>query len=279
MFKINIGFAPLGYKSFVFNGGEVFIKLDYVRDIGNAPVHIVGNIENSNDIMELLMLTDAIKRSYPESKIYLTLPYFPYARQDRVMELGQSLSVKIMADLINAQGYNKVTIYDAHSDVTTALINRGVNIDQSEFVYFFVKENSLEKCILVAPDSGALKKTMKSAQRLGMEIVRADKNRDVKTGEILETVVYSDDVGDKDFLILDDICDGGRTFIELAKVLKTKTTGKVYFYVTHGIFANGLMVFNGVIDGIFCRNLFNSVNHNSMAEYIEAGNIFKYLRG
>lgn len=264
MSKVYIGQAPVEYKTFVFNGGEVFVKLEKAP-YGRAPTGIVlaGSIENSDQVMELLMLTDALKREYPGCPIYLTLPYFPYARQDRVMEKGQSLSVKVMADLINSQGYRTVTIYDPHSDVTPALIDRVDVVEQYDFVYSFTKAHgNLEDAILVAPDSGALKKTMKTAYQLSMDMVRADKNRDVKTGQITETVVYTDHVGDRDFLIVDDICDGGRTFIELAKVLRTKTTGKIYLYVTHGIFANGLEVFDGIIDKVYCVNVFSKADKN-----------------
>ena len=69
--------------------------------------------------------------------------------------------------------------------------------------------------------------------------IRADKKRDPSNGEITGTVVYSEHLGSQDVLIVDDICDGGRTFIELAKELRHLTTGRIYLYVTHGIFSKG----------------------------------------
>jgi ribose-phosphate pyrophosphokinase len=71
-----------------------------------------------------------------------------------------------------------------------------------------------------------------------------------------------EELAKKDFLIVDDICDGGRTFIELAKVLRPWTTGKIYLYVTHGIFSNGLDVFNSLIDGVYTANPFPKVDLN-----------------
>ena len=113
-----------------------------------------------------------------------------------------------------------------------------------------------KEAILVSPDAGANKKVFEFAKLHGYKrVVRADKVRDVSTGEILSTQVFSEHVGNADFLMLDDICDGGRTFIELARELRKLTTGKIFLYVTHGIFSKGGDVFDGFIDQIYTSNL------------------------
>ena len=114
--------------------------------------------------------------------------------------------------------------------------------------------------ILVSPDAGSLKKVSKVAREFNCKMVRADKTRSVIDGSITGTVVYSESVGDKDFLIIDDICDGGRTFIELAKELRKLTTGKIKLYVTHGIFSKGLDVLTEHIDEIYCACPFPEVD-------------------
>jgi ribose-phosphate pyrophosphokinase len=80
--------------------------------------------------------------------------------------------------------------------------------------------------------------------------------------------VYSEHVRDHNFLIVDDICDGGRTFIELAKVLRPLTNGSIFLYVTHGIFSQGLDVFKGVIDHIYTANLFNPSHEGELVTVI-----------
>lgn len=80
-----------------------------------------------------------------------------------------------------------------------------------------------------------------------------NKARNVQTGEITGTEVYGD-VKDKVVLIIDDICDGGRTFIELGKVLKERGASKVILYVTHGIFSQGKQVFEGIIDEVYAKH-------------------------
>ncbi len=108
----------------------------------------------------------------------------------------------------------------------------------------------------VSPDAGANKKTMELSKYFNhSNFLRADKNRNLHTGEILETVVYG--VIPPEVIIADDICDGGRTFIELAKVLKAKGAKKVYLYVTHGIFSKGTKpLLDAGIDTIFTTNAY-----------------------
>jgi ribose-phosphate pyrophosphokinase len=179
-----------------------------------------------------------------------------------------------MANLINSQNYREVNIWDAHSDVTPALINRVVSTPVEDIISEVVANSSMydraimngRNTILVAPDAGSIKKISKVAQKFSYPMVRADKHRDVATGQITETVVYSENVGGKNFLIVDDICDGGRTFTELADKLRLLTTGKIMLYVTHGIFSKGLEVFEGKIDKIFCPNVFSTVQDHPILE-------------
>ena len=255
--------TSITYKMLKFTGGEIHVALQPPDTCPNQMIQpevtytICAYITDSDDIMELLMLVDAMRRAGAKH-LKLFCPYVPYARQDRVMNPGETLGIKVFTDLINQCNFEQVEVWDVHSDVTTALLNNVVNIPQEAFLEALPKK-ALANTILVAPDAGANKKTLKVAQALGLEMVRADKVRDTKTGAITDTVVYCDNVGDKNFLIVDDICDGGRTFIELAKKLRPLTTGKIYLYVTHGIFSKGLDVFDE-IDHIFCPVPFPDVD-------------------
>ena len=115
--------------------------------------------------------------------------------------------------------------------------------------------------ILLAPDAGALKKTYKIAKTIeyGKEVIFCEKQRNTKTGEITGTKIYTNAIKDKMFIIFDDICDGGRTFIEIAKVLKAQGAKKVILAVSHGIFSKGLEPLFEYIDEVFCTDSFNSL--------------------
>lgn len=281
--KVYVNGREAPKSSFIFKGGEVQVAVALPSQ-GFSDVLIEAVLKDSNDVMELLMVTDAIKHQVPASlPIHLVMPYVPYARQDRVMNPGEALSIKVFCNLINSQNYASVTIHDPHSDVTPALLNNVKVIPQQELLckdldliigdleltkyldsglpkdeaLYQARQDRMNSIVLVSPDAGANKKILKVAQYNGFShVVRADKVRDVKTNNILETVVYSNPIGSKDFLIVDDCCDGGRTFIELAKVLRPLTNGKIILYVTHGIFSYGLEVFKGFIDEVYCSHSF-----------------------
>ena len=106
---------------FKFSGGECHVKISDLEITERT--NILANLNNSDDVMSLLLIVDAVRRINPSTQVLLTIPYFPYARQDRVCNEGEALSVKVMADLINSLNCAGVTIYDPHSDVTPALLN------------------------------------------------------------------------------------------------------------------------------------------------------------
>ena len=229
----------------------------YFSDI-NAMITM--KFESNEDIINLLMLTDCIRRYYfVKVNISLKLTYMPYARQDRVCNKGEALSVKVIADLINSQNYDRVYTTDAHSEVTPALLNNCINIPLEICASKLKSLFDPTMTILVSPDAGANKKVFQFAKTNGFpEVVRADKTRDVAPGKITGTKVYHELFlkTKKDFLILDDICDGGYTFIQLAKELRKLTTGKVCLYVTHGLFTKGLEPLVVDIDKIYVSNMF-----------------------
>lgn len=243
---------PVPFTRFQFPGGEQHVRLDFTRGIPES-VEITHFIRNSDDIMALFLIIDAYRRHGTEF-IHLTLPYVPYGRQDRVAVEGESLSLKVFCDMLNAAKCSSVTIWDPHSDVTPALINNCVIIPQE---ICMVGVPSLSNPVIVCPDSGARKKIYKVAEWFDYnDILFADKVRDMRTGLLSSPTIgeFKQEWAGRDLLIVDDLCDGGGTFIQLAKVLEKLDIGKIHLYVTHGIFSKGLDVFNGLIDEIYCAN-------------------------
>ena len=255
------------YETIKFPGGEIGVRLDmsahpaYVR---GRYASIRADLKTPSDIMELLMVTNALRHDMCE-KIHLMMPYVPYGRQDRVAVDGESLSIKVFADLINSQNYDSVEIWDPHSDVTPALINNCEILDSRHWIESITPLFFSDKryCCLVAPDLGASKKVAKIAKDLNIGFIQAHKARDPKTGKISDVVILDkleEDLSETSFLIVDDICDGGGTFIQLAKVLKSFKPKSVDLYVTHGIFSKGFNVFDGIINQVFCPNFWDTEN-------------------
>ena len=137
---------------------------------------------------------------------------------------------------------------------------------------------NLNTGLLISPDVGSNKQTAELAKYFNHErFVRADKLRNLSTGEIIETIVYGD-VSGKTVTIPDDICVGGRTFTELAKVLKTKGAAKINLFITHGIFSNGVKtLFDNGIDKVFTTNTYRTSIPNDANENFLQVDVIPYL--
>lgn len=230
----NTSAGEMENQSFLFSGGEVHIKLKDNAD----EVLITTRLNTSDDVMKLLLAVDALRRSGTKN-ISAFIPYLPYARQDRVMVAGEPLSVKVMCDLLNTCNFNTVYIFDVHSEVSLALLNNCRLITNNTLVKTALADQT--DYLLVSPDAGALKKIYKVAEAIHYtaDIILCNKVRDVTNGRIKQITVDSEDLQGKDCYIIDDICDGGATFIGVAKALKARNAGKVYLIVSHGIFSHG----------------------------------------
>lgn len=252
-----------------FPGGELHLTNKWYNDfyLELNPIdrkddvdNVICRIQNSDDFMKLCLFTDAFKRLWKLNN--LIIPYIPYARQDRIPVTGEALSIKVFTDLLNNLGYSKVTVLDPHSDVSTALINNVNIIPQcsiwSNQLIWLYNNNFITDFDLISPDAGALKKIYKLHEyvkekckniRIGM------KHRDVLTGQITGTSIIGEAEA-KTCIIVDDICDGGRTFIELAKVIR-KDYDKLILCITHGIFSNGFDELFKYFDQIYTTNSWN----------------------
>lgn len=239
------------HRVFKFPCGEVHVQVDDSVSSDGFYVNVDFEFDGSDSIIELLLVADALNRlDYHVNT--LTIPYVPFSRQDRVCNPGEPLSVKVFANLINSIAAERVLITDPHSDVTTALINNCDVISQSD-IFFPIILRNFTNYVLVAPDGGSLKKIYTLAKKLKARVVECSKQRDVSTGEITHVEVHALNLYGADAIIVDDCCDGGRSFVEIAKHLKGMQPGKIVLMVTHGFFTKGLQVFDGLIDEIYTR--------------------------
>lgn len=245
-----------------FPGGEVRVKLP---NILSTEARIEAMLFNSDDIMTLVMLVDALREMGVE-KIRLTMPYIPYARQDRVCDEGEAFSIRAFARIINSLNFASVVVWDPHSIVSVALIDRCIVKNQfdiltecKEFKDF--KSNNANYWYLVSPDAGSVKKAediFNKSNGVFDGIIYAEKVRDLATGKIIKTKVDAQEdkygnsvITSSNLLIVDDICDGGRTFIELGKVLTPYGPNSLNLFVTHGIFSQGMKVFEPYFDNVW----------------------------
>lgn len=262
-------------RVFTFAGGESQVVLPdaFIAEAGSvASVRINAWLRTADAVMQLLLLTDAVRRVLPNVPLHLNMPYVPYARQDRVCNPGEALSAKMFCNLINAQAYASVVIADPHSDVVPALLDRVSVVDASVMLAEVLRQSAFARGVtLLAPDAGARKRVQQLAKKLEVEHVAfADKVRDTKTGRISGTSVSSD-LPNLPILVVDDICDGGRTFVELGKALAEVSSQPRYLYVTHGIFSKGFEELNLYYQRIFTAYNWNQSSPNDKLTTITQG--------
>jgi ribose-phosphate pyrophosphokinase len=186
--------------------------------------------------MRLLLLRNAITNKFGSKvNIILEMPYLPYARQDRICEKGEALSIRVFCDLINAQCFDQVRITDCHSDVALALLNNCHHTPQHVAMGMQITTNNRlsNADVLVIPDLGAAKKAEIIAKQYNLLTVQCMKTRIDRDTLVVKPIGK---IPKGKLLVVDDICDGGGTFLALASAFEGKDLNLV---VTHGIFSKG----------------------------------------
>lgn len=270
---VNAENSDIKYKISRYPDGQQSITLDLPdTDLHEKiTVSITSRLNSFKDLEVIIAANQALREfSYVEN-VKLNVPYFLGARSDRKFEAGTSNYLKtVICPIINAQNFSRVTVLDPHSDVLEACLNNYHKHNNHRLVKDALskidnRDGAQDRICLVSPDAGAYKKIFDVAKEFRIEkIITASKVRDLKTGKILRTEIPTlDQHADLKYVIIDDICDGGRTFIELAKAIKgSRPTAKVYLVVTHGIFSAGFAELNQYFEGIYTTNSYRDVSDN-----------------
>ncbi|WP_246452153.1 ribose-phosphate diphosphokinase [Croceimicrobium hydrocarbonivorans] len=182
-------------------------------------------------------------------------------RSDRRFAPNESFDLKIVSDFINRMHFSKVRIFHPHSAVSLALINNSETIDHLPYVAKAYLDSG--RPLLISPDAGAYKELHRIAQQLQADLLPANKVRVNGQPEIL----LQGELLNRNCLIVDDIADGGRTFMALAEKLKSLGAPKVFLYVSHAMFHHGLDAIKPHIDGIYCTNSYRDWDDPLIKQY------------
>lgn len=274
--------SEIKYKISKFPDGQQDIVIDKnsipttLSGVAWVPICITSRFNSFLDL-ELIICTTKALRRLGVSEIHLYIPYLLGARSDRhFQEGGNSYLVDVIAPIINAQNFQSVIVMDVHSDVAAACINRLKSIDNKKLVDFFWKENDKEwkDYVFISPDGGSLKKIYKLADSIGFkgDIITCSKSRD-ENGQLSRVLVplNTKQHSEREFVIIDDICDGGRTFINIADNIKQNgyTKNKIHLIITHGIFSRGFMELLRYFDTIYSTNSYSDAELKEAHEYYE----------
>jgi ribose-phosphate pyrophosphokinase len=272
--KYKISKFPDGQQQLQFEDTQIGLIKGYTNPNFDYQIIIKSRLNNFNDL-ELICCAVASLRELNIEKIHLYTPYFLGSRSDRKFEEGSNNYLKsVICPIINSLNFKSVTVMDPHSDVLEACLNNFNKINNFALVddalSYIIGEGEEDQIVLVSPDAGAYKKVFDVAKEFNIEkIITATKVRDMKTGNILHTEIpVLDQHNDLKYIIIDDICDGGRTFVELAKAIKAgRTTAKIYLIVTHGIFSAGYDQLSEYVDRIYTTNSYKDIDHSLVQQY------------
>lgn len=224
------GVRPARHRVLRFPGGESHV--DFVREepVGLEVIAEIAVLRGAggDDLVAAGMWADAARRA--GRKTLVVLPYIPGARQDR----GAPLGAGVYARIINAMGVDRVVAFDPHSDVSPALIDRLsiVTLDRLD-----LWRSLGDFAGVIAPDAGARKRAELVADRLDLPVYQAMKHRDRRTGALsgfaCEPLPHCGRL-----LVVDDICDGGGTFLGLADATGLHRE-RLALWVSHGVFSAG----------------------------------------
>jgi len=198
-----------------------------------------------------LFWVDAFNERHPRAEACLVLPFIPGARQDRLNDEGDWLfTARSVARMINARCFAQVVVLDPHSDVSPALIDR-CKVVKSHAIECVCSELEKNKyAAVVSPDAGAEKRAAAFANRLCIPLIHAWKSRNIADGKI--SGFGHEPIPRGKLLIVDDICDGGGTFVGLAKTFENAVRPDLF--VTHGLFSKGTEEVTPGFERMYCTD-------------------------
>ena len=258
MIKLNGQIIEAGH----FPDGTTLMKQSVSHELYKNGAKIEWFFENNEEMVILIYLTKHLRENGIDY-ISLDLPYIPNARQDRVKKAEDVFTLKYFADVINYLDFNVVQVMDAHSNVSTALINHVIPCTPDAYI-----KKAIESCnpdMLFFPDEGSCKRYSDIAP---MKYAFGIKKRNWETGKIegLDAVGCVDEIKDKVILIVDDICSKGGTFYHSAKKLKELGAKEIYLYVTHceNTILEGELLTSRLIEKVYTTNSIFTKEHEKI---------------
>lgn len=227
--------VPLGAARVrCFSDGEVMVEIG--ENVRGRDVYVIQSTcaPTNDNLMELLVMTDALKRA-SAATITAVIPYYGYARQDRKAAPRTPITAKLVADLITTAGIDRVVTIDLHAGQIQGFFNIPVdNLYVAPVLLNYLKDRfNSDEVVMVTPDAGGTERARAFAKRLGCTLAVIDKRR---TGpNVAEVMHLIGDVRDKIAIILDDMIDTAGTLTQAAKALKENGASSIIACATHGV--------------------------------------------
>jgi ribose-phosphate pyrophosphokinase len=247
-----------------FSDGEISVQVsESVRGRDVFIIQSTGAPSNDN-LMELLIMTDALRRS-SASSITAVIPYFGYARQDRKAAPRVPISAKLVANLYQTAGIDRLVTIDLHAGQIQGFFDIPVdNLYGSIIFQQYIKEKNLPNPIIASPDIGGVARARYFAEKLGLEMVIVDKRRE--KANVAEVMNIIGDVTGKDVIMIDDMVDTAGTMVKAAAALKAKGATSVMACATHAVLSGKAYenLEHGELDELVVSNSLVSKEHSKI---------------
>lgn len=218
-----------------FKNGEVYVKFD--ESVRGADVFVVQTCSDpiNDNIMELLIMIDALKRA-SAGMINAVIPHYGYARQDKKSEGREPITAKLFADLLSVAGVDRMIVVDLHSAPIQGFFDVPVDhVTAIPIIAKYFRNLKIGNSVVVSPDVGGVKRASIFSKQLHLPLAILDKRRPAHGVAEIEHIVG--DVEGKEAIIFDDMIDTGGTIVEAVEMLSKYGAKKVYAAATHPIFS------------------------------------------
>ncbi len=216
-----------------FSDGEFNFQIE--ENARGADVFIIQPTcpPTDQNLMELLIMLDAFRRASAE-RVTAVIPYFGYARSDKKDRPRVPIASKLMANLIDTAGAQRVLTVDLHASQIQGFFDIPVDhLFAAPIIVSYFQQNPIENMIVVAPDTGGAERARAYAKRLNTGLALCDKRRE--QANVSEVMNIVGDVEGKNCLIIDDMCDTGGTICKVADALHANGANEIYACFTHGV--------------------------------------------
>ena len=216
-----------------FSDGEIYCRI--LESVRGGDVYIIQptSPDANHNIMELLIMVDALNRSSPE-KITAVIPYFGYCRQDKKTKAREPITAKLVANMIQIAGVDRVIMFDLHVAQVQGFFDiPSDNLDLIPKVLEYIIDKKLKDVVIVSPDAGGAARARSYARVLNAPIAIIDKRR--PEANVAEVHNVIGDVKGKTAILVDDLIDTAGSMTEAAGILIKFGAKEVYAFATHGV--------------------------------------------
>ncbi len=235
--KLRVSLGKVELTRFANREVRVYVKEKKIP----AEVVVLQSLSNPPDehLVEFCLICDALKR-LGANRIVAVIPWLGYSKQDKVFRIGEPLSVKVIAEILQVVLLERIITFDLHNPSILGFFDVPVvNLSAQKLFLEHFRKMKASELVVVATDAGAVKGSTEFAHALGVDVAFVDKKRDLISGRVSIRGINGT-VKNKDAVIVEDMIVTGSTLVEASRFLKKNGAGKIFVAATHHLFLPGV---------------------------------------